>query len=191
MVHYRLTNGRLSISGWDVSIAANGGQTDPPLPGRVLERNADPVLGHRPAWLPYPDYGSMQPHDATGNKAPDRPHRSTHGPQPTAGSSIGFGTDFRSFGKPTKHDSILTRACQSRNPTLFGTIGNRIPTTKRERDRGYNQPTDGSRARHQVQPTARAVRPRSHNSETMTELARYHGKSTGYCNYSDMHEVGR
>ncbi len=50
-----------------------GSQTDPPLPGRVLSENADPVLGP-PARLASVDrYGSMQTHDTAGDKALVRP----------------------------------------------------------------------------------------------------------------------
>ncbi len=50
---------------------------------------------------------------------------------------------------------------------------------------------DSDRTRPRSYTVARTASPRSHNSETMTKLARYHGKSTGYCNNSDTLEVVR
>ena len=127
----------------------------------------------------------MYSRNVPGDKAPDRRHRSAHGPQPTAASSSDNGT----IGIALNHRSTVTRASQSPNTTFIGTIGKGFPTTKWEGYSQYNQPTDGSRARPVFHQAAHAVRPRSHNSETMTKLARYHGKSIGYCNYSDTLEA--
>ena len=143
----------------------NGSQTDPPVPGRVLERNADPVLGAPARWLPYPDYGSMYSRNRTGEKSPDRLQEPGIGPQPT------LETESRA--------------------SFFGNSGNDPVSTKVAGYPRYESPTDSDRTRPRVQAVARAVSPRSHKRETMSEIARNHGKSTGYCNHSDIRDTDR
>ena len=124
----------------------------------------------------------MYANTATGEKAPDRPQR--------VDCNLQSMPELNRFGN-SRYWRIRSREQVIRQNLIFSEIGTWAPITKRAGYSRHKQPTDSDRTRPQFHTVARAVRPRSHNSETMIEIARIHGKSTGYCNYDNAPEVGQ
>lgn len=154
-------------------------------PGRVHARTRTRCLGHRPAWLPYLRYGSMQTRNPRGNKAPVRSQRRTtirgcaRFPISVPIPIIGI---FGNRLNPTKN---AREAEFHRNRSI-----SEIPETTRNRLCGVRTDVVTSRRTAAARApwsytVARPARPRSHGCETMTHLVRTQCKSTGFCNYSD------
>lgn len=163
------------------SRSPNGSQTDPPLSRSGPREKRGPGVGAPARWLPYPRYGSMQRRNLRGEKGP----RSIGaiGLRPTA---HGLEYRFRKQFRKSERRTVSVVSGEIHRKRLISEISETALQRLRAHSRNESVSRRTAAARASSSYTvARTVSPRSHECETMSRLARIHGKSTGFCNHSD------